>query len=214
VPLVATDISIADGAGNPVPFVGFDGVAMGEAVGDGAAGLLLEPGWLEGGSCGLPNVELSTLAVCTGRTNATAARLIAAGAAEESVVVVPYDGTTDSALSATGPILTAQPDVDRWAVYSCNDGVLGAPNALRNAGFAASDVIGVGLGAYEACRPGKEGLETGFRSALFASGRAVGEAAARVLADSIRSGGALPAETIAPTQIVGPDTWEAIMSCG
>ncbi len=46
--LIATDDSIVDDAGNPVPFVGFDGKDMGKKVGEAAAKLLTDSGWLDG----------------------------------------------------------------------------------------------------------------------------------------------------------------------
>nr|MCU0514771.1 sugar ABC transporter substrate-binding protein [Anaerolineae bacterium] len=44
--LIATDDSIVDAEGNPVPFVGFNGSEMGRKVGEAAAALLAESGWL------------------------------------------------------------------------------------------------------------------------------------------------------------------------
>ena len=45
--LIATDDSIKDADGNPVPFVGFDGKDMGKKVGEAAAKLLTDGGWLK-----------------------------------------------------------------------------------------------------------------------------------------------------------------------
>jgi L-arabinose transport system substrate-binding protein len=130
-------------------------------------------------------------------------------------VTVPYDGTTDAALSAAGPVLTANSAINNWVVVACNDeGVLGTTNALRNAGYEPASVIAVGLGAYEACRPWKEGVDSGFRAALYLSGVDVGKAAADALAANINAGTALPAETVANTTIVTPENWEATMPCG
>lgn len=215
IPLVATDDGIADAQGNPVPFVGFNGTDMGTKVGQSAGELLAGSGWMEGGDYGVMVIEVETLSVCLDRTNAEREQIIAAGATEDKFVTVPYDGTTDVALSAAGPVITANPGVNHWVVVACNDeGVSGGLNALRNAGFAAGDVIGVGLGAYEACRPWAEGIETGYRSALYLSGVDVGKAAAEALIAQIRDGTALPAETVANTTMVTPETWEGVMPCG
>src|SRR5690606_30030258 len=48
--LIATDDNIVDADGNPVPFVGFSGSDMGQKVGEKAAELLTESGWLEDSS--------------------------------------------------------------------------------------------------------------------------------------------------------------------
>ncbi len=212
--LIATDDPLTDSQGGAVPFAGFDGVAMGTKVGERAGQLLAETDWLSGDNYGIMSVEVQTLSVCNDRTGAAQAQLVAAGGSADKVISVTYDGTADAALSAAGPVITANPGVDHWVVYACNDeGVLGATNSLKNAGFGADDVIAVGLGAYEACRPWKAGIETGFKAALYISGVDVGDAAARALINSIETGEPLPAMSVANTTIVAPDTYADIMSC-
>lgn len=212
--IVATDDPLKDKDGNPVPFVGFDGVAMGTKVGEKAGELLKASGWLDAGNYGVLSVEVQTLSVCNDRTNASRDQVIAAGADAGKIKAVSYDGTADASLAASGPVITANPAVDKWVVFACNDeGVLGATNALKNAGFAADDVIAVGLGAYEACRPWKAGIDTGFKAALYISGVDVGDAAARALIKSIESGEPLPLKTVANTTIVDPSTYADIMPC-
>jgi len=213
--MVATDDPLNDKDGNPVPFVGFDGVAMGTKVGEKAGELLKASGWLDAGNYGILSVEVQTLSVCNDRTNASREQVVAAGADAGKIKAVSYDGTADASLAASGPVITANPAVDKWVVFACNDeGVLGATNALKNAGFTADDVIAVGLGAYEACRPWKAGIDTGFKAALYISGVDVGDAAARALIKSIESGEPLPLKTVANTTIVDPTTYADIMPCG
>jgi L-arabinose transport system substrate-binding protein len=215
IPLVATDDGIKDGDGNPVPFVGFNGTDMGNKVGEAAVGLLQGSGWMDAGDYGILITEVSTLSVCMDRTNAARAQFSAAGVPDDKFIVVPYDGTTDAALSAAGPVITANSAINNWVVVACNDeGVLGTTNALRNGGYEPASIIAVGLGAYEACRPWKEGIDTGFRAALYLSGVDVGKAAAEALIATIENGTPLPAETVANTTIVTPETWEATMPCG
>lgn len=214
VALIATDDPLTDSQGGAVPFAGFDGVAMGTKVGERAGQLLAATDWLSGDNYGIMSVEVQTLSVCNDRTGAAQAQVIAAGGSADKVISVTYDGTADAALSAAGPVITANPGVDHWVVYACNDeGVLGATNSLKNAGFGADDVIAVGLGAYEACRPWKAGIDTGFKAALYISGVDVGDAAARALINSIETGEPLPAMSVANTTIVDPDTYADIMSC-
>lgn len=215
IPLVATDDGIQDADGNPVPFVGFNGTDMGTKVGQTAAELLQASGWLDSGDYAVLVTEVSTLSVCMDRTEASKEQLRAAGVADDKFVTVPYDGTTDAALTAAGPVITANSGVNNFVVVACNDeGVLGTTNALRNAGYEPASVIAVGLGAYEACRPWKEGIDSGFRAALYLSGVDVGDAAARALVANIEGGTELPAETVANTTMVTPETWEATMPCG
>ena len=179
--LIATDDSIVDEAGNPVPFVGFDGKDMGKKVGEAAAKLLTDSGWLTDSAkkVGVLSVEVQTLSVCNDRTDNEKAAIIAAGVPEGQVFPVPYTGEALSAQDAAGPIITANPDVTNWIVFGCNDeGVLGTLNALATAGVNPDDIIGVGLGSYEACKPWAAGQPSGFKAGLFISGLDVGTTAA------------------------------------
>ena len=208
--LIATDDSITDADGNPVPFVGFNGTDMGTKVGEAAASLLTDSGWLDDSAkkVGVLSVEVQTLSVCNDRTDAEKAAILAAGMPEENVFSVPYTGESLSAQDAAGPIVTANPDVTNWVVFGCNDeGVLGTLNALATAGINPDDVIGVGLGAYEACKPWAADQPTGFKAALFISGLDVGTTAAQVLYDAVVNGTEPPAETFAPTSIVDPSNY-------
>jgi L-arabinose transport system substrate-binding protein len=208
--LIATDDSILDEAGNPVPFVGFDGKDMGKKVGEAAAQLLADSGWLADAAkkVGVLSVEVQTLSVCNDRTDNEKAAILAAGVPEAQVFPVPYTGEALSAQDAAGPIITANPDITNWVVFGCNDeGVLGTLNALATAGVNPDDVIGVGLGSYEACKPWAAGQPSGFKAGLFISGLDVGATAATVLHDAVVNGKAPEAVSYAPTSIVDPSNF-------
>jgi L-arabinose transport system substrate-binding protein len=213
IPLIATDDPIEDEAGNPIPFVGFDGTDMGNKVGEEAGRLLTESGWLTDGSVvGMLAVEKQDLSVCELRTEAQKEKVAAAGLAADRIYDVASGATVDTANTAAGPVITAHPDVTKWVVTGCNDeSVLGAMNALTAAGVAPADIIGVGLGAYEACRPWAAGQDTGFKGALFISGLDVGAAAAEVLYNNVVNGAEIPPTTVAKTTIVGPDNYKDVM---
>lgn len=217
VALVATDNSFVDDAGKPVPFVGFDGKDMGTTVGKEAARLLTEAGWLNDSArkVGVLSVEVSALSVCKDRTDAATEQMTTAGVPQSSVFVVSVgSASTIDAQEAAGPVITAHPDVTNWVIYACNDeGVLGALNAMATQGVDPAKVIGVGLGAYDACKSWTAGVDRGFRSALYISGKDVGEAAAQILWDNVVNGQPLPATTIAKTTMVGPDTWQNFFKC-
>jgi len=214
VTLIATDDSIKDGDGNPVPFVGFDGKDMGKKVGEAAAKLLTDSGWLKDSSkkVGVLAVEVQTLSVCNDRTNNEKAAIEAAGVPAAQVFSVPYTGETLSAQDAAGPVITANPTVTNWIVFGCNDeGVLGTLNALATAGAKPDNIIGVGLGAYEACKPWAAKQASGFKAALFISGLDVGKTAATVLFNAVTKGTPPPATTFAPTTIVDPTNYATVM---
>jgi L-arabinose transport system substrate-binding protein len=93
--------------------------------------------------------------------------------------------------------------VTNWVVFGCNDeGVLGTLNALATAGVSPDNVIGVGLGAYEACKPWAADQPSGFKAALFISGLDVGDTAAKVLYEAVVNGKQPPEKSFAPTSIV------------
>ena len=214
VALIATDDNIMDSAGVAVPFVGFNGTDMGSKVGQAAADLLTTAGWLADTTkkVGVLSTEVQTLSVCVDRTDASKAAILAAGVPAENIFPVVYTGETQSAQDAAGPVITAHPDVTDWVVFACNDeGVLGTLNALATAGVSPDNVIGVGLGAYEACTPWAAAQPSGFKAALFISGLDVGASAATVLYDNVVNGVALPPTTIAPTTIVDATSYATSM---
>jgi L-arabinose transport system substrate-binding protein len=212
--LIATDDGIQDAAGNPIPFVGFDGKDMGKKVGEAAAKLLTDSGWLKDSAkkVGVLSVEVQTLSVCNDRTDNEKAAVIAAGVPEAQVFPVPYTGEALSAQDAAGPVITANPDITNWVVFGCNDeGVLGTLNALATAGVNTDDVIGVGLGAYEACKPWTAGQPSGFKAGLFISGLDVGNTAATVLYDAVVNNVPPAANSYAPTSIVDASNFKDVM---
>ena len=215
VALVATDDAIKDSSGNPIPFVGFSGADMGGKVGDEAAKLLTAAGWLTSGKkVGVLSVEVQTLSVCNDRTTAEKSKIQAGGVASSSIYPVPYTGETAAAQTAAGPVITAHPNVTNWIVFACNDeGVLGTLNALGTAGVKPDNIIAVGLGAYEACKPWAANQPSGFKAALYISGKDVGIAAADALWDKVQNNVALPASTIAKTTIVHPNDYAQLFPC-
>ena len=155
---------------------------------------------------GVLSVEAQTIAVCEQRTDESKRLLTEAGFPADQIYQVPYGGDTSSGQEAAGPVITAHPDVTNWLIFSCNDeGVLGAINALATAGADPANIIGVGIGAYEACKFWASDLPSGFTAALFISGLDVGRAAANVLWEHVVNGAELPATTIAETTMVDSD---------
>ena len=75
------------------------------------------------------------------------------------------------------------------------------------------NIIAVGLGAYEACKPWAASQPSGWKAALFISGKDVGIAAADALWDKVQNNVALPASTIAKTTIVHPNDYAQLFPC-
>jgi L-arabinose transport system substrate-binding protein len=215
IPIVASDDSLKSGTGEEMPFVGFDGPAMGRAVGGDAAKRYQEAGW-KAADTRIIAAWKQDLSVCTDRVNgAKEAFGQAAGGNMPKIIEVGTDNTPTGAQDKAAAVITANQDVKHWVVWGCNDeNVTGVVTALQNADKQPADIIGVGLGAYLSCKDWAAGQQSGNRSALFINGKEVGGSAVDVLVKSIRGGGALPPKTIAKTSMVDKDTWkQSGLSC-
>ena len=91
--------------------------------------------------------------------------------------------------------------------------MLGTLNALTTAGVKPDNIIAVGLGAYEACKPWAANQPSGWKAALYISGKDVGIAAADALWDKVQNNVALPPSTIAKTTIVHPNDYKQLFPC-
>jgi L-arabinose transport system substrate-binding protein len=210
IPLMAADDVIADAAGKEAPFTGFDGTAMGEEVGKAAAALYLEAGW-PASEVKILSGYKQDLSVCGQRVDGAKSAFTAAlnGAAAPEVIDVGTDNSATDAQNKAGAVITANPGVKHWVVWGCNDeNETGIVTALQNSGVAATDIIGVGLGAYLTCKDWAAGQDTGNKAALFISGVEVGKAAVNSIVAQIRDGKAMPAKTIADTNMVDSENWK------
>ena len=215
IPMVASDDTLKDGKGNPIPFVGFDGYDMGHKVGLAAGNIFKKAGWKASDTLIAAAFE-EQLSVCQDRERGQEDGFKeATGGLLPQIVKIGTDNSVVDAQNRTGAVVTAHPAVSHWVVWGCNDeSETGAVTALSNAGMSANDILGVGLGAYLDCKDWQAKQTTGNKEALFISGRDVGAAAVKALVDHIRNNKPLPAKTIANTTIVGPENWKSVMgSC-
>lgn len=209
VTLIASDDSISDAAGNPAPFVGFNGADMGTKVGTKAGELFKASGW-DPAETAILRVSKEDLTACEDRANAAGEAFKTASGADVKIIPVGTDATAVDSQNKAAAVITANPDVKKWVVYGCNDeSETGAVAALANAGFGADAVIGVGLGAYLTCKDWLAKQETGNKAALYISGVDVGKSAVSALVDAVANGKPLPPETVAPTTMVDATNFEA-----
>ncbi|TDE09865.1 substrate-binding domain-containing protein [Jiangella asiatica] len=205
VTVLALDDPIEDASGQPVPFLGYDFEQIGADVGAQLATLATERGW--------PVADLRVAALtfdevtsCTTRTDATKQALLDGldGLQEQQILETNYAGAnTDGALQAMQGLLTSNPGVQHWLVYSCNEeGVVGAVRALEAAGVDATS-CGVGIG--DGALAGIEMLkpeENAYCGNLFIDGEANGALAVQQLYDALVNGEELPAQTLSPGVVV------------
>ncbi|KAM9863717.1 L-arabinose-binding periplasmic protein [Leucobacter sp. BZR 635] len=207
--LLATDDMIEDADGKAAPFVGFDGRAMGEAVGAEAARLYKETKW-DAAATRFVSVSKQDLQTCEDRVGGAYDQFSKDSAAELKRIEIGSDNSNVDAQDKTAAAITGNEGVENWVVVGCNDeSETGAVTALQNAGVSPDNIVGVGLGAYLTCKDWQAGAETGNRAALFLSGVDVGKAAMKVLVDHLENGTELPGNTIAETSIVNAENWEA-----
>jgi L-arabinose transport system substrate-binding protein len=209
IPLLASDDGLKAADGTAAPFVGFDGTAMGNSVGEKAAALYTAAGW-SAADTRIVAVGKADLSVCVQRLNGAASSFGAKVSAAPKIVQIGTDNSVTDALNKAGGVITANQGVKHWVVWGCNDeSETGVVTALQNAGVAPANIIGVGLGAYLTCKDWKAGQVTGNKAALYISGNDVGSSAVKVMVNQLRNGVALPAQTIAATHMVDATNWQA-----
>jgi L-arabinose transport system substrate-binding protein len=216
VPLIAVDDNIVDADGNAAPFVGFDAATIGTQVGETIAQYYKDEGWdkLSDAVVKAVSVEDQDLEVCNIRTDNAAAAVLAniPGLTEDDIIHLPYDNTMVGGMDAMAPIVTANPDVTHWLLFSCNDdGVLGAWRALANAGVDAANVIGVGINGQLAADEWAKGEPSGLRASLFVRAAIHGETAIQLIHDFLVDGKEIPDRTIVPGAVITPENYKEVM---
>ena len=203
IPLIAVDDFITDANGEPSAFVGMNTTQIGTDVGTMLAGFANDGGWFDPAdpnSLKVAALTFSTLDVCNQRTDASKAAILAniEGLTEDAIIEQDYEGAnTDGGLSAMQGLLTANPDVKHWLVYSCNEeGVVGAVRALEAAGKDAES-CGVGLG--DGALAKIEMLEkqsAGYCGSLYVDSRKHGAVAVQAIYDYAVNGTEIPLEQL------------------
>jgi L-arabinose transport system substrate-binding protein len=204
--------------GEAVPVVTIDAKALGSDVGTEAARIYAESGWADDASAvvRVASIELPSLGTCNDRTDSAIAAF-EAGVPDfdpEAIVHLDYDGTLNSALDTMAAATTNNSDATHWVIWSCNDeGVVGAIQALQNAGYSPDQLIGVGLGANLACDQWSSGEPSAYRSAIALRAQDNGAIGLQVMHAHLTQGADLPPISIFPGVLVTPDTPEDELPC-
>ncbi|MEU7019916.1 substrate-binding domain-containing protein [Streptomyces sp. NPDC046203] len=198
-----------------VPRIGFSGEQMGGEVGKRAAEEYTKAGWSAADTRTI-SAWKQDVTVCGDRVAAAKVAFTAGAGATVRNIDVATDNTPTGAQDKVAATITANPGVRHWVVWGCNDeNVQGAVTALQNAGVGPADIVGVGLGAYLACKDWQSGKPSGMKAALFINGKDVGALAVQTMYDRLKNGKDFPAEAFAPTRMVDAGTWRAAgVSCG
>jgi L-arabinose transport system substrate-binding protein len=212
--LIAIEAPMQDTNGKPVPIIRFDDEEMGRKVGEAASKLLADSGWLKDSTrkVGVLSLEVKSQPFCVTRTDNEKAAIKAAGIPDKQIFTLQYDIIMIDSQDTTGAILDAHPEITNWVVFGCTDsGVSGSLKALAAAGVKAEDIIGIGIGASEACIPWATGQPTGFKASLVISSQDIGRMAATVLNDAVVNGRIPPDVTLVPTTIVDATNFKTFM---
>lgn len=179
-----------------VPYLGLSGTAVGRTVG---AELFAEMGrrnWPveETGVCVVTFEELDT---ARDRTDGAIAALQEKGFPAERIFKTAQK-TTDipGSYTAASDLLTRRPDIKRWLVCALNDsGVIGAVRAMESRGFAAENVIGIGINGTDCVDELRKPRPTGFHGSIFLSAPGEGFRASEMLYQWVKEGREPPLDT-------------------
>ena len=151
IPLIAVDDDITYKDGSPVPYVGIDALTTSASRwARRSRGSVKAEGWdKDWSNVRVGSVEDQKADTCMRRNQGAEEAFLAAfpDFPKENIVRIPYDNTMVNAIDVVATTLTANPAVERWIFFSCNDdGVLGSVRATENAGDGARPgVIGIGI---------------------------------------------------------------------
>jgi L-arabinose transport system substrate-binding protein len=209
VPFVATDDPFEDAKGDRVPWVSIESLTMGRQIGKEAGQLYAEAGWSAAGTRIL-SIKQEDLGVCGDREKGYLETFEQEAGELPKVIEVGTDNSVPQAQEKVGAVITANPDVQNWVVLGCNEeSVSGGLLALENAGVGSDQLVGVGLGAYLACKDWRAGKDTGFKASLNVDGRIDGAASIEVLVKHVRDGVPISDETLGEAVIVDAASWES-----
>ncbi|MEV0535412.1 substrate-binding domain-containing protein [Kitasatospora sp. NPDC050463] len=187
--------------------IGFSGQQMGTEVGKRAGEEFKKAGW-NPADTRVISAWKQDVTVCGDRIKGAKESFGAAVPGVQSIDVAT-DNTPTGAQDKIAATITANAGVKHWVVWGCNDeNVQGGVTALQNAGISADNVIGVGLGAYLACKNWSGSKPTGMKAALFINGKDVGALAVQTMYDKLKNSKDFPKEAFAPTTMVDPTTWQ------
>ncbi|MEV2225518.1 substrate-binding domain-containing protein [Nocardia vinacea] len=193
---------------NLVPRVGFSGTQMGTEVGTRAGQDFKKAGW-KPEETAIIDAWKQDVTVCTDRVKANQKAFKDAAGVDVKVIEVGTDNTPSDAQNKISATVSGNRSVKNWIVMGCNDeNVSGGVAAIQNAGYSADNVLGVGLGAYLACKEWRGGKPTGFKAALFINGKDVGALSVQTIYDYLENGKQMPPEAYAPTKMVDSTNWQ------
>jgi len=202
----------SDGKFMDVHHMGISAREIGRMVGRALWDEMQKRGWTidQTGAIAVTFEELDT---ARERTDGAIEALTAAGFPKERIFQSAQK-TTDvpGAFDAANVCLTQHGDVKHWLAFGLNDeAVLGAVRATEGRGFAADDVIGVGIGGDTGLVDFRKEKPTGFFASVLISPQRHGFETAESMYKWIAEGVEPPKLTLTSGTLITRQTYEKIM---
>ncbi|MDO8539915.1 MAG: arabinose ABC transporter substrate-binding protein [Opitutaceae bacterium] len=195
-----------------VPYLGMSASRIGESVGRALHDEMQRRRWPaeESAACVVTFEELDT---ARQRTEGAIAALKAAGFPPGRIYKTPQK-TTDvpGSFEAANILLTRHPAVKRWLICALNDtGVLGAVRAMEGRGFAAGDIIGIGINGTDCIDELRKPKPTGFHGSMLVSAPGEGFRTAEMLYLWIKDGTMPPLDTRTTGILITRENFESVL---
>jgi L-arabinose transport system substrate-binding protein len=210
---MTVDDQFLDNNGNimtEVHHLGMSPHDIGHQAGEVELAEMKNRGWAIADTAVLVNTykELDT---ATQRTDGAQEALIAGGIPKEKLFEAP-NKTTElaSSFDAANVCMTQHPDIKHWLIVGMNDNaVLGAVRATEGRGFAAADVIGVGINGTDCHAELAKPQPTGFFGSLLLSPNLHGYQTATMVYHWVKDGAEPPPATyIRKATFINRDNWQ------
>jgi L-arabinose transport system substrate-binding protein len=197
--VIAVDDQFLSANGKPmttVPYLGMSASKIGAAAGEGIAGELKTRGWAPAaiGVCVITFDQLDTIRQ---RTEGAVSAITTAGVPMARVFKsAQKTQDVEGSFNAATILLTQHPEIKRWLICGGNDtAVLGAVRASEQRGFAAADVIGVGINGTDCIDELRKSKPTGFIGSIRVSALSEGFATSEMMFKWVTAGTVPPLDT-------------------
>ncbi len=195
-----------------VPYLGMSATEIGRTSGATLAAEMKRRGWAaaDTAACIVTFEELDT---ARQRTNGIIAALQEAGFPADRIFKAPQK-TTDipGSFDAANALLAQKTGVKHWLVAGMNDtATLGAVRATEGNGFAAADVIGIGINGTDCLDELRKPAATGFHGSIYVSAPTEGARTAEMLYLWVTTGQAPAPETWTPGRLITRENFEQVL---
>ena len=195
-----------------VPYLGMSATNIGRQVGDALAAEWKQRHWTADDTavCVITFDQLDTIRQ---RTEGAIAGLVAGGFPTARIFKAAQK-TQDvpGSFDAANILLTQHPQIKRWLICGGNDtAVLGAVRATEGRGFAAGDVIGIGINGTDCIDELRKPKPTGFHGSMLVSAPFEGFRTAELLYLWVKDGTPPPLDTRTPGILITRENFEQVL---